>query len=89
MTANAPAIVEKDGIRKFGDAAIQDQLDVLYSRIPAGGKALELGVTLNEEKDVAVFAVAKLGAGWSIMGGLNKRWKKPVTAQVMVGKVLF
>jgi hypothetical protein len=84
-----PEVIEVDGIRKFRDPTIQSQLDDIIARIPPGENAFELGVTLNEQKDVLVMGVVRLGEEnqFSIMAAFQKKWEKPVTAQVMLGWV--
>lgn len=79
-----PEVVEVAGVRKFGDAQLQAQLEAIYDRLPDKKRALQVGVTLDDQKTVAVFAVVKLDE-WSIMGALNKPWNKPITAQVVGG----
>lgn len=70
-------------IRTFLDAGLRESLDRALATIPADHHAAFIGVATPTGAQ-AMF-VAKLPAGWSVMGLASKEWNGKLDAQVVVG----
>ena len=68
-----PVIRDEFGIRRFDDAALSAQLDRVLASLPDDRRAAAVDVGVDKDGIIAV-AVVKLEKGWSVMGGIDKRF---------------
>lgn len=80
MPETTLALSESGPIRRFTDAKIGEAVDKALAAIPADKKGAVLAVA---NKDGArLVAAARLTAGWSIVGVLEKPWSGELKAEV-------
>ena len=70
-------------VRMFSDSALQSQVDALLGSLPDDRRAAVLEVGADRGGIQAV-AAAKLGAGWSLVGVLDKRFAGEWSGKVQV-----
>ena len=66
-------IVEDGGIRRFSDGKLQASVERVLATLPEGTHAAVVDVGVDAKGVQAVGAV-RLGAGWSVMGELERRF---------------
>jgi len=71
-------------VRQFVDSQLQDSIAKVLAGLPGEAKAVELDIAGNAQGVTGVIAV-KLGAGWSLAGGVSYipggEWSGQVTAR--------
>ena len=69
-------------IRRFADSNIQKSIDAALSTLPEGQSGAVIAYADTNGARLATFA--NLGAGWSLVGVLEKPYKGPLIAEAAV-----
>ena len=77
-----PSTTESGSIRMFSDAALQAQLDKITSELPEGHSALAVDVGVDADGDIRAVGAVHLDGGWSVIGGLEKKFKGEWTGEL-------
>lgn len=65
------ALKEVGGLRMFNDAAIQGEVERLYSQLPPGTRGAALVTYDAETEEIKAWGAVKLRKGWTIFGQIE------------------
>lgn len=82
----APTIDSPPTVRRFADNQLQESINRVLAGLPDESKAVELDIEGNAHGVTGVIA-AKLGAGWSLVGGIQYRPGEQWSGQVVARRV--